>query len=242
MTTEQLHDALTLLPADLVAAADRRRSRKIPVIRWQRWTAMAACLALILYAGSFCASLLAPKKTSSMADMEMAAAEQEAAPAEAPAAMAPAQTSEEAAVEDVPAEWEETFGSAAGQTAMVQPPRLRIESGSQALTLAAAGYTWEIPQEDGTSMGVCVDIPAPTDFPERHPVLEAETEAAELHWEIQPLSVAAQCWDEADLQREKQVELNGTTLPFCRGTHIYEITAQWENGTAVYVLLVNTHR
>ncbi len=48
MTAEDLHDALTLLPADLVAEADKRRSRKPQKILWHRWAAMAACLMAIL--------------------------------------------------------------------------------------------------------------------------------------------------------------------------------------------------
>ncbi len=51
MTVEELHDALTLLPADLVAEADKRRSRKPRVVLWHRWAAMAACLTLILSCG-----------------------------------------------------------------------------------------------------------------------------------------------------------------------------------------------
>lgn len=247
MTTEQLHDALTLLPADLVAAADQRRSRKTPVIHWHRWAAMAACLALIVYAGGFCARMLAPKKTESAVDMEMAAAEQEAAPAEMPAAIAPAQNTVgtgsvvqdwDSPAEAAPPEREDSSDA----VRLAFPPDLRMESGSQALTIAAAGYTWEVLQEDGTVMTLCADIPAPTDALERHPVLEAETEAADLIWEIPPQLVTARCWHEEDLQTEKPVEMNGTILPFCRGTHIYEITAHWENGTATYVVLVNTLR
>ncbi len=239
MTAEQLHDALTLLPADLVAAAEKRRSRKTQGIHWQRWAAMAACFAILICAGSFCMLLFAPKgATESMADMEAAAAAPES-PAEVPAA-APE------AAEDFSAAERENGGM--GTTAqMQQPPQLRVESGSQSLTMAAAGYTWEIPQEDGSALGICADIPAPTDHPERHPRLTAETEAVDLHWEIAPQSVTARCWpilepDSAVNGAAKDAELIGQTLALCPGAHIYEITAQWENGTATYVLLVNTLR
>ena len=54
MTVDTLHDALTLLPADLVAQTDERRCRKSRRVHWQRWAAMAACLVLIL--GAVCCS------------------------------------------------------------------------------------------------------------------------------------------------------------------------------------------
>lgn len=51
MTSEKLHDALNLLPADLVAETDALRTQaKKPQVHWQRWAAMAACLAVVLLA------------------------------------------------------------------------------------------------------------------------------------------------------------------------------------------------
>lgn len=104
MTAEQLHDALTLLPGDLVAEADKRRRKKFDskphVIRWQRFAAVAACLVLVMFAGRFCLAAFGPKGKSA-AMMEMAAApeammqdaqladEQAEVGEEAPAAMAP---------------------------------------------------------------------------------------------------------------------------------------------------------
>ena len=48
MTAEQFHDALTLLPEDLVARADEYRSRKPKSIPWKRYAALAASFAVLL--------------------------------------------------------------------------------------------------------------------------------------------------------------------------------------------------
>lgn len=54
MTPEQLHDALGMLPADLIAEADRLRSRPIrKVIYWRSFAAAAACFLLVLGCGLF---------------------------------------------------------------------------------------------------------------------------------------------------------------------------------------------
>ena len=45
MNGETLHDALTLLPADLITAADRCRRTRKPISRWSQLAAMAACMA-----------------------------------------------------------------------------------------------------------------------------------------------------------------------------------------------------
>ena len=72
MTSEKLHDALNLLPADLVAATDALRAQpKKHQVHWQRWAAMAACLAVVLLAGSMFSRLfghMGSSKTAAAVD------------------------------------------------------------------------------------------------------------------------------------------------------------------------------
>ncbi len=98
MTAEKLHDAIGMLPADLIAEADRKRCGKPKVIVWKRYAAMAACFALVACAAWFASIVLTPRGAAEpamncAADMAPAAA----APME-PAAEAPA--CEEAAPEE----------------------------------------------------------------------------------------------------------------------------------------------
>ena len=72
MTSEKLHDALNLLPADLVAGTDALRTKpKKPQVHWQRWAAMAACLAVVLLAGTLFSRLfgrMGSSKTAAAVD------------------------------------------------------------------------------------------------------------------------------------------------------------------------------
>lgn len=98
MTAEQLHDAIGLLPSDLIAEADKHRCPKPKVILWKRYTAMAACFVLVLGCGLFAMQVFAPKGAMETA-MEAPAA---AAPMEQAAPLAPAADSaisEESATE-----------------------------------------------------------------------------------------------------------------------------------------------
>lgn len=72
MTAEKLHDAITLLPADLIAQADLKRSASRPPLRWQRYAAMAACFGLICFSGLWCVSHLRLGAKESSYDMAMA--------------------------------------------------------------------------------------------------------------------------------------------------------------------------
>lgn len=92
MTAETLHDAISLLPSDLIAEADKKRCARPKIIPWRRYAAMAACFALVLSYGMFAMQFFAPMGGSKECAVEAAPMEQEA-----PAAAAPME--EEAATE-----------------------------------------------------------------------------------------------------------------------------------------------
>lgn len=52
MTADHIHDALTLLPADLLAGTDALRTSRPKIIPWRKYAAMAACLLLVLGSGA----------------------------------------------------------------------------------------------------------------------------------------------------------------------------------------------
>ena len=67
MTSEQFHDALTLLPEDLVARADEYRSRKPAVIPLKRYAALAACFAVLLTSALYVRNLRQKTTVTEMA-------------------------------------------------------------------------------------------------------------------------------------------------------------------------------
>ena len=55
MTAEKLHDALNLLPSDLLTATDQLRTApKTKIIPWKRMLPLAACLAILICSGALC--------------------------------------------------------------------------------------------------------------------------------------------------------------------------------------------
>lgn len=85
MNAETLHDALTLLPDDLIDETDAlRRAQKPKIIPWKRILPIAACLSLILLTAPTMLALMAPKGAKEMAMDYAAPAETAPAPAAAP--------------------------------------------------------------------------------------------------------------------------------------------------------------
>lgn len=74
MTAEKLHDALSLLPSDLITATDKVRTQPgKTVIHWRRWVSMAACAVLVLGVSFVFVNVFLPKGGSKEAALEMAA-------------------------------------------------------------------------------------------------------------------------------------------------------------------------
>ena len=90
MTVENLHDAIGLLPSDLIAKVDEKRSRKRTVIPFRRYAAIVAC-ALLVLGSSFLLKHIASggAKETAMAAPEMMQAADESNRFDAPAAAAP---------------------------------------------------------------------------------------------------------------------------------------------------------
>lgn len=99
MTVHDLHDALNLLPSDLITAADKVRTKQMPkVIRWQRWVSLAAVLTLVI------GTTLVFQKNIGFDSLKGTSAVPESAMQQAPAAaapMAPAPVEDEVAAEEI---------------------------------------------------------------------------------------------------------------------------------------------
>ena len=85
MTGEQFHDALTLLPEDLIARADEVRSRKPKTLHWRRYVSLAACCALLVLCGVLYQNQPAKTASNEMTKV-FSAADSPAEMAQAPAA------------------------------------------------------------------------------------------------------------------------------------------------------------
>lgn len=72
MTAEKLHDAISLLPVDLIVQADKKRMAPRPKsLRLQRYAAMAASFAIIAFSGFWCLSHLNQNTKDAAYDLAM---------------------------------------------------------------------------------------------------------------------------------------------------------------------------
>lgn len=79
MTGEQFHDALTLLPEDLVAQADIIRCRRRTGIPWKQYAAIAACFAVLLCSVAFYRHALRNRTPTALTAAPFASHQEEAA-------------------------------------------------------------------------------------------------------------------------------------------------------------------
>lgn len=96
MTSQQLHDALSHLPDDLLEETNRRRITSGRVIPFRRYLSIAACFVLLVSSGLILTRLIQPKGATEMSVYKAA---------EAPAALAEdGPIHPESAAEEVPAD------------------------------------------------------------------------------------------------------------------------------------------
>lgn len=117
MTVEKLHDAIGLLPADLIAEADKLRSGRPKVIPWRQYTTMAACFALVICTAWFATTVLGPRGATEAA--------MEYAMDMAPAAAAPMEQAAEEAAPEEPME-NGAFGGSITKDSAVSETRMAI--------------------------------------------------------------------------------------------------------------------
>ena len=100
MTGEQFHDALTLLPTDLIAQTDEIRCRKPKILPWKRYAATAACFALLLWGAAWYHNAQRATMTETMSAAAPALEEDAAAVDAAPRTEAAAGSPESNAMAD----------------------------------------------------------------------------------------------------------------------------------------------
>ncbi len=247
MTVETLHDALTQLPADLVAETGVRRERGAKRVQWPRRAALAACLALVL-AGS---GLLLSGALSgyNAASGDTAAVVRSAEDLLQEEAAADEQAESAAAAADTGLKSGTTAGDASASSsgaAAKMPPTLTLSAGDAVLALTSGNYQWQVELEDGSVQEVIACGAAPTDDPDSLPRLETGQTAAALTFSAAPESLSVRCWRTADAQLDDAQEettleetiLEDDTLTLLPGDYIYEITAAWPSGSASFAFRI----
>lgn len=235
MTADQIHDALTLLPADLIAETDRRRSGTPKIIPWKRYAAMAACFALVFCGGLLISSRIGMGGSPLMQKEEAAMAAPEAAQAPAALEKAPVTPTEAAAGENgacalptAPAQeesvTEDTRADTTAGSIALQLPTLTIEQQGSLCEAPIGSYNWEIDNGDGTYTAICVDA---AHIPESLPLLETEDPQVQLHFSETPDSILVWCQQDGD-EEAQMLTVEGGCLTLLPGTCIYQVTACWD--------------
>lgn len=249
MTADQLHDAIGMLPSDLLTQVDRCRTRKAPPPTKFRYLSLAACLALLI-----CGSLLyfvmggSPIFGSkySQANLNMAAdsAAYDDAPisgaGEITAQQTPgsSDTSNSLTVDRGPAlsgsqEIPEQEVAASPAITSDFVPVLQIQNST--LLVSPGSYEWTLTLPDGTSQSVIACGAYPPDEADKLPLLTASEQALPLAWDCDALpdSLTLRRWS---LSGEAMPELSVSdySLSLTSGDWIYEISASWPQGTVCY--------
>lgn len=227
MKAEELMDAIGLLPADLIAAADRCRTNPGPkTARWRRWIWLAACFAVLLGAAlaipmSRLTNKNAKSEAASQMSMEIAA--------DVPGAVNGTIEPEEACPRE-----DGAAVDAAPEEGITHPMVLTISWGEECITVTSGNFTVEQQNSDGSTEVTTACGPHPM-AAKLEPILVAAEEVT-LSWPEMPDAVSVLCWAEESAEPRELAPENGTMILKGRDS-VYEITATWKNScTASYAV------
>lgn len=113
-----------------------------------------------------------------------------------------------------------------------EPPSLIVLVGEETIIPEVGTYSWSTDNEDGTVGGIEADSLSPSELnlPSNHEDVSADT-SIELEFDEEPQNYTVRVWDEdGDIINE-----SSEFIIFGEGEIIYEILAQWEQGTVSYV-------
>lgn len=258
MTADQLHDAIGMLPSDLLAYTDSCRMRKTaPRPRpHYRYLSMAACLGLLV-----CGSLLyfvmggSPMAGSKSSQTTLNMAEDSAAyenasisgageitaqqhsiipeadnPLQAPAIdRGPALSGSQMSPESAPA------AAAPRANTSSSVPVLQIQNSEQTLLVSPGSYEWTLTLPDGTAQSVIACGAFPPDEADKLPLLTTSEQALPLAWDCVTLpdSLILRRWS-LDGDAMPELSVPDYSLSLTSGDWIYEISASWPDGSVSY--------
>lgn len=251
MTADQLHDAIGLLPSDLLAQVDRFRTQKAAPPGRFRYMSLAACLALLV-----CGSLLyfvmggSPMADSKFSQTALNMAADSAAPNDAPiygAGESAAQqsagssdTSNSLTVDRGPAlsgsqMQPESEVTAAPSIASGPVPVLQIQDSEQTLLVSSGSYEWTLTLPDGTFQSTIACGAYPPDAADQLPLLTASEQTLPLAWDCDapPDSLTLRRWSLSG-EAMPELVLPDDSLSLTPGDWIYEISASWPQGSVCY--------
>lgn len=113
-----------------------------------------------------------------------------------------------------------------------EPPGLRVLAGDEEIEVVRGAYSWSVDNKDGTITAIEADTAAPPDLVRTlSPVTVSSDETVELDFETEPDTYTVRIWEEDYKVSSERDDV----LLSVEGVVIYEVLANWSQGTSTYV-------
>ncbi|MBB6452670.1 hypothetical protein HNQ94_001116 [Salirhabdus euzebyi] len=139
-------------------------------------------------------------------------------------------------------ETEETSMVSTEEEGLKRPPALTVVTDNHSASAVLGSYSWTYIQENGTGSAIESDSGSPTELVEhqKSPINLKYNSDFQLHFKVEPIEYKVRIWENGERTGTVSIQ-NNSVAPHTNGSFIYEVSARWKQGTAMYAFLVNVN-
>lgn len=123
------------------------------------------------------------------------------------------------------------------EIANLTPPKLTVSAEDNKIFAGQGSYSWSKVNDDGTVKNINTHTGPPPEFGGKELLVKSQSEV-QLIFEEAPSDYQVRIW-ETDNDKAIPVTDNTFTITQNKGKVIYEVVANWEQGTATYAFTLN---
>ncbi len=123
-----------------------------------------------------------------------------------------------------------------GANHFTSPPQLTLIVDGDSYAVAQGGYSWSYENTDGTTVNVAADSMSPSEMVNGRNSIEVDEDTEiTLQFEMDPADYKVKIWDKDNTVKAVYDKID---LSEYRGNVIYEVYANWEQGSSSYAFLL----
>ncbi len=131
-------------------------------------------------------------------------------------------------------------GCSGNKAEVKSPPSLKVLYQDKSIEAARGTFSWSIKNKNGKIIStINADTAGPAELVKGSaPLTAAPKSVLNLNFSDKPVNITVNIWQGTEIIKQTVID-NKVTIPESKASVIYEVVADWNDGTVCYAFLVN---